>query len=181
LDRRAFSIGEEATPRSSVIRSWRSRPRVSLATESPGFSKMRKQARIKVKPCLVLPASESPIHIFNARNPPVCSLPKRRVQGVYKGCSPDVHQILGCTPDEHPLYTPCTRLDGGYGRAWNDIGWVNLGRFWLRGWFSEDLEGLGKEGECLGEPCFWSVGGPRIVRMLLSLRGSRRMDGRGGV
>ncbi|HOF71703.1 MAG TPA: hypothetical protein PLN97_10280, partial [Verrucomicrobiota bacterium] len=39
----------------------------------------------------------------------LATLSTGRVQGVYKGCPPDVRQILGCTPDEHPLYTPCTR------------------------------------------------------------------------
>jgi len=49
-------------------------------------------------------------------------LPNSRVQGVYKGCSPGAHKILASTPDEHPLYTPCTRLDGRVICGWNDRG-----------------------------------------------------------
>jgi len=43
------------------------------------------------------------------------TMPSSRVQGVYKGCSSEVHGIFRCAPDEHPLYTPCTRLEGSYG------------------------------------------------------------------
>ena len=42
---------------------------------------------------------------------PAFTLISGRVQGVYKGCSPGVHRILAGTPDGHPLYTPCTRLE----------------------------------------------------------------------
>ncbi|GEM_PF-2963347 len=38
--------------------------------------------------------------------------PRRRVQGVYTGCSPGAHGKIPCTPGEHPVYTPCTRRLG---------------------------------------------------------------------
>ena len=49
------------------------------------------------------------------RTLPAFPIHSRRVQGVYKGCSPGVHRILAWTTDAHPLYTPCTRQVVRYG------------------------------------------------------------------
>ena len=68
---------------------------------------------------------------------PSSPTPKHRVQGKYTGCTPDVQGVFRCSPGEHPVYTPCIRLPGGYGGAWNELDCANArvtlagGGLWL--------------------------------------------------